>query len=268
MATNNGYRYTRFTTRLLFNDFRFGRESARAGDSLPLVELLTMEGDRISIRDCTAVKPLLLIFGSVTCPMTASSIPELMRLYADFGDNVAFVTVNVREAHPGECYPQPDTFENKFAHARALKERFEIPWTVATDDLDGSLHLALDPKPNAAYLADNKGTIVFRSIWAKDEQSLRQALESVLRGERPKKEQSLKMFGPVVRAMGYVQEAMTNAGPQAVRDLWRAGLPMALAGRVATFFYPLSPDMRGIASVTALGVAMIVVVLSGLIWVW
>ncbi len=50
---------------------------------------------------------------------------------------------------------------------------------------------------------------------------------------------------------------MERGGPQAVRDLWRAGFPMALAGRVASFFSPLSPDQRGIAAVLTLALGML-----------
>ena len=34
--------------------------------------------------------------------MTASAGPVLKRLYQEFGDRVAFGTLYVREAHPGE----------------------------------------------------------------------------------------------------------------------------------------------------------------------
>jgi hypothetical protein len=78
--------------------------------------------------------------------------------------------------------------------------------------------------------------------------------------------QSQKMFIPVVKAMGYVQEVMERAGPQAIRDLWWAGLPMALAGRVATLFSRLSPDQRGIAAVLTLSASMLVML--GILGAW
>jgi hypothetical protein len=73
------------------------------------------------------------------------------------------------------------------------------------------------------------------------------------------------MIGPVARAMGHVQEVMKRGGPQAVRDLWLAGFPMAIAGRVASLFSPLSPDQRGIAAVVTLAfgtVAMIALLIA------
>ena len=72
--------------------------------------------------------------------------------------------LNVREAHPGENYPQAGTMEDKMDHARTLKDFYQLPWTVAVDDLEGTLNIAMDAKPNSAYLMDRDGTIVFRSV--------------------------------------------------------------------------------------------------------
>ena len=198
--------------------------------------------------------------------MTASAMPLLRSLYGEFSTRIEFILVNVREAHPGEHLPQPLTLQKKLEHAKALADLYDVPWTVVSDDIDGHLHRSLDPKPNSAFLIDTDGTIVFRSLWSSDQNAVRQALVSAVAGRTPEKPQSQTLFGPVVRAMGQVQEVMDRAGPQAVSDLWRAGLPMALAGRVATFFSLLAPDQRGVAAVLTLALGMLLV--FGLIGAW
>ncbi len=262
----NDYRYKRFTTSLLFRDLRFGKDSAGPGDPLPAFELVTTTGDRLVNRDVLGNKPVLFTFGSMTCPMTASAAPSLQKLYDDFSDRVDFIMLYVREAHPGERFPQPETMEVKLEHARALKEFFDIHWPVAVDNIDGDLHRALDPKPNSAFLINSDGVILFRSLWAADKNALRQALETVTAGRFLESKQSVALIGPVVRAMGQVHAVMKRGGPQAVRDLWRAGFPMALAGRIATLFSPLSPDQRGIAAVLTLAVGMLAV--AGILVAW
>lgn len=252
------YRYKRFTTSLLFRDLKFGKSAAAPGDSLPSFELLTTSGDRLTNSDVFGAKPVLIVFGSMTCPMTASAAPTVQALQDEFGDRVDFIMLYVREAHPGERITQAETMDEKLEHARALKQLYDVSWTVAADSIDGDLHRALDPKPNSAFLVSSDGTILFRSLWASDEGALREALDAVASGRVPDKRQSEKLIGPVVRAMGQVQEVMTRGGPQAVRDLWRAGFPMALAGRLATFFTPLSPDQRGAAAVVTLALGMLV----------
>ena len=260
------YRYMRFTTSLLFRDLRFRKGAAGPGDSLPAFELVTTDGDDLVNQDLSENKPLLLIFGSMTCPMTASAMPFLLKLHTEFGDRVDFIMLNVREAHPGEHFRQPGTMEEKLKHAQALKQFYEIPWTVAADNIEGNLHRALDPKPNSTFLANSDGIIVFRSLWASDKKALRQALESVVAGRKPDQAESQALIGPVSRAMGQVQEVMERAGPQAVKDLWWAGLPMALAGRVAAIYSPLSSDQRGIAAVLTLALSMLIAM--GLIGAW
>ncbi len=262
----NGYRYKRFTTSLLMRDLRFGNNAAGPGDTFPSFELVTTSGDRLVNHDVFGDKPVLVIFGSMTCPMTASAAPSVQELYDDFGDRVEFIMLYVREAHPGENFTQSATMQEKLESARALKEFYDIQWTVAADNIDGDLHRALDPKPNSAYLVKSDGKIVFRSLWAADRDALHQALDAAAAGRVPESKQSEALVGPVIRAMGQVQEVMTRSGPQAVRDLWRSGFPMALAGRVATFFTPFSPDQRGMAAVLTLALGMLVVL--GLLGAW
>ena len=253
--SGDAYRYDRFTPGLLFRDLRFSSDALAPGDSLPRYELATLEGGTIHIGG-DRERPLLLITGSITCPMTASALPVIKELHAEFGDRVDFVLLNVREAHPGAHLPQPATDEEKLSHARSLRERYHVPFTVAVDTLDGDLHQRLDGKPNAAFLLDTTGEVVFRAHWARDDRSIRDALHSVLAGTVPEKRQSKAMLAPVAMAMGSVDEVMRTAGPGATRDLWLSASPMATAGLLARLFPFKRNDRRGIAAVVALGALM------------
>jgi thiol-disulfide isomerase/thioredoxin len=252
------YRYNNFTTSLLFRDLKFRRGAAAPGDRVPAFELITTRGERLVNDDLFGDKPVLFVFGSMTCPMTASSAPSVQELYEEFGERVDFIMIYVREAHPGENYSQAESMDDKIASATTLREFYGIDWTVVADTLDGDLHRALDPKPNAAYLVSSSGEILFRSLWAADYGALHLALEDAADGRALRRTQSTRLFGPVVRAMGMVRDVMRRGGPQAQRDLWRAAFPMALAGLIATWFGPLSPDQRGIAAVLTIAIGMIV----------
>lgn len=262
------YRYKRFTTRLLFRDLQFRSGSAKPGDMLPQFELVTTSGEHLDNNMVFGTRPVLLIFGSVTCPMTASAAPSVQELYDEFDGDIEFIMLYVREAHPGEHFVQAETLEEKLEHARFLKKLYDIEWTVAADNIDGDLHRALDPKPNSAFLMDKEGKILFRSLWAADHQALHQALEATVNGRVPDKRQSTALIGPVIRAMGRVYEVMEMGGPQAVKDLWRAGFPMALAGKFATFLTPLSPNQRGIVAVITLATAMLVALGMFVAWMF
>ena len=259
------YRYDHFTTKLLIHDGSFHKAASRPGETLPDFDLPTTEGTRLATSDVVGDRPLFLVTGSITCPMTASAMPSLKRLHAQFRDDVTFVMLNVREAHPGENYPQPATMEEKMNHARALKDLYQMPWTVAVDDLDGALNIAMDAKPNSAYLMDKDGKIVFRTVWARDLRgSIGRPLESAAHGESPANDESRALLRPVILASGVIDEVMKRAGPRAVRDHWRSNFPLQLAARLASWFRPLPPDWRGITAIATLSTATLLAIIVGL----
>lgn len=165
--------------------------------------------------------------------MTASAGPALRRLHGEFGDRIAFVTLYVREAHPGDRYPQPETFDRKVAHAREYKARDDLAWPVAVDEVEGTLHRKLDAKPNAAYIVDREGKVAFRILWSNDRESvLRQALEAAARGEGPLGERTARML-PMNRGRAFMDEVLERAGPTARRDALREAPPMYAMARAA-----------------------------------
>ncbi len=193
-------------------------------------------------------QPLLLTCASVTCPMAMNAGPRLRHLYAEFGDRVAFATAYVREAHPGEHYPQPDTFARKLAHARAYRDLLGLPWPVAVDSLDGDLHRALDPRPDAAYLMATDGTVVFRALAANDERTLRHGLAGLIAGRPlPLGERQPRLL-PAPRAIGVLDAVLDRAGPSARRDFRRALPPAYTWLRLAALFRPLPPLGRAVAA--------------------
>lgn len=193
--------------------------------------------------------------------MTASAGPALKQLHAEFGDQVTFLTLYVREAHPGECYPQVATMEEKLAHSRDYQARDGLPWTVAVDDPEGSLHRMLDPRPNAAYLMGTDGNVAFRSLWSNDTQSLRDALAAFVSGRPlPVRENELLLV-PMIKGMGTMEQTLEIAGDVAKQDVLRQVPPMYAMARIASLFEPLPPLGRGIAAtaVTMAGMAALVI---------
>lgn len=247
------YAYEHVSPEILSEDMAFRDDAPAAGDRLPEIDLPTTDGGRFRTADLAGHRPVLLVTGSYTCPMTASSNPLLKRLWAEFGSAVEFVTLYVREAHPGERRDQAGTAAEKLERARALKARDRLPWKVAVDEPDGSVHGRLDEKPNAAYLADREGTVVFRSLWAGDMRGLGRALASVARGESPKESESRRRLVPMARGLGVMREMTRRAGPRAQADIWRAAPPMGAVAWVADLYRPLPPAWRTAAAVATIG---------------
>ncbi|MFG2310820.1 TlpA family protein disulfide reductase [Streptomyces sp. NPDC048566] len=249
------YRFERFRTRLLIDDMTFGRNALGPGSSLPDFDLPTLDGGRFASRALGG--PVLLVFGSRTCPVTESAVPVLKRLHARFAEDVRFVLVNTREAHPGQTIGQPATAAEKHRHARMLRDHHAIPFEVAVDDIDGSLHRAFTPKPNSAYLVDATGTITFRAHWANDEPALLRALEEAASGGAAHG-RSRAMARPLLRAVGHLPGVVAAAGSRTGRDIWRAAPPLAVLGSLSRLFTRLPADRRGpAAAAAALGVCAI-----------
>src|SRR6266511_1960538 len=197
------YRYRHFKRELLFEDMAW-RGGIAVGEQMPDFDLPTTDGGRIRKTDFVGVKPLLLSFGSVTCPMTIDANPKLKHLHDQFGDRVAFVSLYVREAHPGDRYPQPHT-----------------------------MHQKLDPKPSAVYILDVDGRVAFRALWSNDREGvLRRALEELAAGRSPATEHTGRMV-PMMRGIAHMDEVLAMSGPTARRDVRRQAPPVYVMAKMA-----------------------------------
>jgi hypothetical protein len=260
------YGYPHFKREMLLEGLYFGG-GPPPGLPMPEFDLPTTVGDRLRKGDFVGRRPLLLTFASITCPMVASNGPALKRLHKEFGDRVAFVTLYVREAHPGERYPQPEAFEQKLEYARAYKKRDWIPWPVAVDSVEGDLHWALDPKPDAAYLIDADGNVAFRSVSSSDERVLREGLEAIASQQPLAVGERQPRVVPLLKGVGMAYEVLDLAGQEAKEDFRRELAPIYLLVRLAALFRPLSPFGRGIAAIatSVLGLAAVLAVLARLL---
>ena len=189
-GSDQDYRFERFKMGAMLSDMRFSKNAPEAGNEVPSFELETLDRGTFSSQDLKETGPALLVFGSLTCPMTDSSAPGINELYEKYGDRVRFVLVAVREAHPGSAALQPQTYEEKFEHAKALRDLHGHKFEVAVDDINGTLHRALSTKPNSAYILNSDSTIAFRAHWASETAGLAKALADIAEGKSPRRSQS------------------------------------------------------------------------------
>jgi hypothetical protein len=93
---------------------------------------------------------------------------------------VQFLTVLVREAHPGTRYGHHQSYEQKMRHARDFREVEGISWPVLVDHLDGDVHRTYGELPNKVVLVDTEGRVAFEAKW-NHAPTIRRALEALLR---------------------------------------------------------------------------------------
>jgi thiol-disulfide isomerase/thioredoxin len=240
------YRFEHLTLPIVLGDLRFSKHDPGPGVHVPEFDLPIVGGGRFRSGDLAESGPALLIFGSSTCPVTDNAVPGLKELHHHFGDRVRFVMVNVREAHPGKAFPQPRTLDAKMANGERLRALHGFEFEVAVDDLDGSLHRAVSPKPNSAYVLGADGTILFRAQWANDTKALSQALGAIVAGKPLRHVQSGGVVKPTMRVLRNIAPALDRAGSGAWADMWRAAPPLAALAFALKVLHvlPPGPDAR------------------------
>lgn len=258
----SSYRFENFHISIMMKDIRFSRKALKPGQVIPNLEVITSEGKQIKLYQLAETKPLFIVTGSVTCPMTISSLPSLKALEEQLGDRVAFAMLYVREAHPGDNYPQSQSLKEKIQNAREIQKFYGISWPVIVDDMDGTVHSFLDIKPNSAHLMSKTGEILFRSLWAGDISAVEQALNRFTKSQPIQLKTSQRMMGPFIRGAGFMDEILRQSGPRAYRELAFGAPPIALLARVSRVFYFLPKNKRGFASMLVLGALTIAIILG------
>lgn len=261
-SSRDTYTYDTFTTGLILDDLLFKRSDPGPDDQVPVFDLEMINGARFRSDDL-GNQPVLIVFGSRTCPVTVSAREPLEALHLRYGERIRFVLVNTREAHPGERIPQPKTHDQKREHARKLGAFMGAHFEVALDNIGGKFHRAMGSKPNSAYILSPTGLILYRAHWANDTESLSLALAAVTEGRRPKRGKSRRLVGPLLKAIGFLPGVVRVGGPKVERDVWRAVPPFAVLGHLSRLFFFLPTRARGPAVMFTL-VATVVFA----IWYW
>jgi len=236
------------------------------GQEAPDFKATTLNGKSVRLSHYLGKQNVLLVFGSATCPMVAGSIRGINELFHKFcGEDIAFLFIYVREAHPGERVPAHRSMAEKIRAARFIRDEENIQMPVVVDDLQGSIHHKYSRLPNPAFLVDKSGRVAFRCMWAQPEQ-LRQAIQELLEVQQERGVDHAVVNGgedltmPVTYGMLFSYRALERGGEQAIGDFRRAfGIP----GRVAlTTSRIAKPILENPGRVLAI-VAVTAVVLAG-----
>ncbi len=143
------------------------------GDLAPSFRLMDcrsgQEIEPVALRDR---RPVVLVFGSYTCPVFRRLTPSLNDLHSRYMDQVDFFLVYIREAHPREDGQIPENASiGKIAAPRSSQERAKLARTLAAD-LEIRMPVLVDGMgddaatsyhawPHRVYLVDQAGKIAF-----------------------------------------------------------------------------------------------------------
>ena len=237
MFGSRSYNYRSFTRERLSEELSSGRMSGpEPGEEAPDFELPTLEGTRIRLSDYAGEKNIVLTFGSATCPMTIGSIHGLNRLNDEFSnEDVQFLFVYVREAHPGDELGAHRSVDDKTEAAEMFREEEVVEMPILVDKLDGKVHRQYGSRPNATYLIDKSGRVAFRMVWTRPS-VVEEALQELLEYQEETGRDHALVRGredtalPRRYGMLHAHRALQRGGPKAVRDFKEAA---GAGGRVA-----------------------------------
>lgn len=259
----SSYNYEHFS-RDVFDDIAQGTFSGPGpGERAPDFRATTLEGEAIRLSDFAQKKNVLLIFGSATCPMTAGSIGGINELYDRFrGDDIEFLFVYVREAHPGEVIPAHRTMREKTEAARLLRDEEDMQMPIVVDDLRGTIHRKYSRLPNPAFLIDKSGRIAFLSLWSKPD-AISAAIEELLEQQDRGLGHAIVNGGqdlsvPLPYSALSAYRALERGGKQSLNDFRHAlGLPARVAFTASHLARPLLDNPGRILSIIALTAAVL-----------
>jgi hypothetical protein len=145
----------------------------RAAPDFTLPELRS--GEPIRLSDSWGERPLVLLFGSFSCPRLFGELGEVRRLYEEFGEQVDFRLVYVREAY----HDNPEFAKYLRDHPGAEEcgrvlvgadfYGLDFPCVLA----DSRVEREYDPYPARMLVFDREGEVVFDSQSARNPAGLR-----------------------------------------------------------------------------------------------
>ena len=218
---NQSYNYRHFGPE--YYDFRTF-DGPKPGDRAPNFEAVTLEGETVEISDFRG-RWVVLETGSITCPITDSKVHVMDELQKQFED-VVFILLYTREAHPGEHYDAHSSLEAKLERARTFANEYDVERTVLVDDIEGTAHRKYGGMPNSVHIVNPDGVVVMRGDW-NDIQTVTDVLENG--DENSIYDRDIYRGRPVffTEKKG-VLRVLVDAGPRAVWDFIKNAPALAL----------------------------------------
>jgi thiol-disulfide isomerase/thioredoxin len=142
--------------------------SLKAGDTAPDFTLQDVAGKETVKLSSLRGKPVVLMFGSCTCPPFVRSTELVEQLYEQYQDRVQFVLVYVREAHPTDGWAQPNnpfqirsprSIDERRKVARDFAAKLKLSVPIVVDSIDDATEAAYSVWPNRMVIVDAAGKI-------------------------------------------------------------------------------------------------------------
>lgn len=177
----------------------FEDEAPAVGDPAPEFTLYDLDGNAVELSSLIGVKPIVLRFGSHSCPVYRYRRFSMEGVIEDYDDRVHFLTIYTREAHPvdskspyaegewdfwlnrvlGVRVHEPATERERAELASASHEKLNLPELMVVDDMDNSTWEAYGSASSPAFVIDRDGKVALRQVWVIPKE-IREVLDELL----------------------------------------------------------------------------------------
>jgi tetratricopeptide (TPR) repeat protein len=133
----------------------------------------TSSGKMVALSGFRGKSPVVLVFGSYSCPNFRSSADQLKSMYARYGSSVPFLLVYIREAHAdaswqstrnvrdGITLPPATTLSAKNDHAAMCSRTLHLPFPSVVDGMDNAVERAYNAWPSRAFIVGIDGRLMY-----------------------------------------------------------------------------------------------------------
>ncbi len=148
----------------------------RLDETAPDFTLKTNDGKtEMTLSKLIGPRPVVLVFGNVTCGPFRSQAGNLEKLRRRYEDRATFLMVYVREAHPtdgwrmesndgvGVVTAQPRTDDERAAVAQRCGRLLDLGFPMLVDTIDDTVGNRYSGMPGRLYVIDRQGKIAFKS---------------------------------------------------------------------------------------------------------
>jgi Flp pilus assembly protein TadD/peroxiredoxin len=130
---------------------------------------------RVSLRELRSKSPVVLVFGSYSCPNFRSSAAALRDLQQRYRAHVAFQLVYIREAHGSTNWQSTrneresvevksaETMTARADQAVSCTRKLHLPFPALVDNLDGTVERAYQAWPSRVFVIAQDGRIEYSS---------------------------------------------------------------------------------------------------------
>ena len=148
----------------------------KMNEMAPDFTLPDVSGAKVALRDYRRKGPVVLVFGSYSCPNFRSSASALRALQAKYGTRAAFLLIYIREAHAGSQTWQSTrnqrenidlapatTLAEKQDHATMCSRQLHLAFPAVVDGMDGAVETAYAAWPSRAFVIGRDGRVIYSS---------------------------------------------------------------------------------------------------------